>query len=424
MSAAHAVATGREAAEGRESCARLDARDPLASLREAFVLPEGLIYLDGNSLGPLPRATADVLARVVEQEWGGGLIRSWNEAGWIDAPRRVGAAIAPLVGAASEDVIAADSTSINLYKLLVGALQLRPERRVIVSEIGNFPTDLYMAQGLNAMLDGRYELRFVEAEGLEAAIDDDLAVLMLTHVDYRSGQMHDMAALTGRAHDAGGLALWDLAHSAGAVPVDLRACDVDLAVGCGYKYLNGGPGAPAFLYVAPRWQARITSPLSGWLGHRAPFEFSPVYRPAEGIRRQLCGTPPILAMSALEAALELWREVDMDVLRAKSVALAELFIARLDRDLAGLGLSLASPREAERRGSQVSLTHPDAYPVMQALIDRGVIGDFREPDVLRFGLTPLYTRYVDVWDAAETLREILVDGAWDRPAYHRRAAVT
>ena len=408
----------------RAACAALDARDPLADQRALFHLPEDLFYLDGNSLGPLPHAVGERVRRVLSEEWGDGLIRSWNTAGWIDLPARVGARIAPLIGAAADEVIVADSTSLNLFKLLAAALRLRPERRVILSQTGNFPTDLYMAQGLVALLDAGYELRTLPHDEIVGALDEDVAVLMLTHVDYHSGRMYDMAAVTEAAHAAGALMLWDLAHSAGAVPVDLGACSADLAVGCGYKYLNGGPGAPAFLFVRRDLQPRVEQPLTGWLGHAAPFEFTPDYVPGPGMIRHLCGTPPVLSLAALDAALTLWSEVDLAALRAKSVAMCELFIALVERECAGHGLRLASPRAAAERGSQVCFAHPEGYAIVQALIDRGVIGDFRTPDILRFGFTPLYLRYVDVFDAVAILREVMETRAWDEPRFKARAAVT
>ena len=408
----------------RAECAALDAVDPLAPWRRRFALPEGVIYLDGNSLGPLPKSTMGVLEDVVRRQWGADLITSWNKHGWIDLPARLGAKIAALIGAQAQEVVVADSVSVNLFKLLAAALGLRPGRRVVVSERGNFPTDLYVAHGLSELLDGRLELRPVAPAELEAALDADTALLMLTHVDYRSGRMHDLARLTRAAHDAGALALWDLAHSAGAVPVDLNGADADLAVGCGYKYLNGGPGAPAFLFVAERWQAAARQPITGWLGHAEPFAFRSDYRPAAGIRKFLAGTPPILGMVALEAGVDLLREVDPGALRAKSVALTDLFVDLVEERCAGFGLELASPRAAGERGSQVALRHPDGYPIVKALIARGVIGDFRAPDLLRFGFGPLYVRFVDVFDAALALATVLAGRAWDVPEYRQRAAVT
>jgi kynureninase len=412
----------------RAECLALDAADPLAGLRARFDLPRGLIYLDGNSLGPLSHAVRQRMAQVLEAEWGNGLIRSWNEAGWIDLSQRAGDRIARLIGARPGEVVVADSTSINLYKLLVGALRMRPERRVIVTEAGNFPTDLYMAQAAIELLGQGHRLRPVAAtadlDTFRAVLDDDCAVLMLTQVDYRSGRLHDMAALTRMAQECGALVIWDLAHSAGALPVDLNAAGADLAVGCGYKYLNGGPGAPAFLYVAERHQADLPATLSGWLGHARPFAFEPEYQPAPGILRQVCGTPPILSLSALDAALEIWDAVDLPALRWKSQALGQLFIELVERDIPDPELRLISPREPALRGSQVAFSHPGGYGIIQALIQAGIIGDFREPDVLRFGLAPLYIRYSDVWDAVRGLAGILADESWRRPEFAQRAAVT
>ena len=393
-------------------------------IRDAFALPEGVIYLDGNSLGPLPHAVRARLARTLDEEWGAMLIRGWNQAGWMDLPARVGDQIARLVGAAPGSVVAADSTSINVYKVLTAALSLVPERRVILSDTGNFPTDLYMAEGLARQLGDHYQLRLVAPEDVAGAIDQSVAVLMLTEVDYRTGRRHDMAALTDAAHRAGALAIWDLAHSAGAFPVDLTGAKADFAVGCGYKYLNGGPGAPAFLYVRPDHQDRIAPALSGWMGHAAPFDFDTSYRPTQGIERMRVGTPPILALSALDAALELWDGIDLAEVRARSVALSELFIAEVERRAAGHGLELASPRDPDRRGSQVSFRLDQGYPVMQTLIARGVIGDFRAPDILRFGFTPLYTTEDEVRAAARHLADILETRAWDRDEFKVRARVT
>lgn len=416
--------TGLPEVLDRAACAALDAADPLAPARERFVLPDGVVYLDGNSLGALPGATVPRLAEVVAGEWGRGLIRSWNDAGWIDAPRRLGDKVARLVGAAPGEVLVADSTSVNLFKLLGAAVRARPGRRVILSHEDNFPADLYVAQGLCELLDGRCELRTVPAAELAGALHGDVAVLMVTHVDYATGAVQDMAALSAAARECGALSLWDLSHSTAALPVDLDGCGADLATGCGYKYLNGGPGAPAFLYVAGRLHDTVTSPLRGWMGHAEPFAFEPGHRHAAGVRGFLCGTPPILGIAALEAALDLWLEVDLDAVRAKSMRLGDLLIRLVEERCAGLGLTLASPRDAVRRGSQVALRHPDGYRVMRALIDRGVIGDFRAPDIVRLGLAPLYLRHVDVWDAVETLRDVLATRAHDRPEYSVRAAVT
>ena len=412
-----------------------DAVDPLALHRQAFALPEGVVYLDGNSLGALPRATAERVQEVVEREWGEDLIRSWNSAHWVDLPRRIGAKVARLIGAAAEEVVCADSTSINLFKVLSAALQLqaaRPQvstagRHVILSESGNFPTDLYVAQGVVHWLGSRHVLRLVDPSDLGAAIDDHVAVVYLTHVNFKTGAMHDLASLTRRAHDAGALVVWDLSHSAGAVPVDLTSAQADFAVGCGYKYLNGGPGAPAFVYAAERHLAalsteRFAQPLAGWFGHRTPFEFVTDFSPAASIDRFTVGTPSIIALAALEVGVDTVLAAGMSALRTKSMALTDRFIARVDALCDGV--VLLSPRDAERRGSQVCYSHPEAYAVTQALIERGVIGDFREPDVLRFGFAPLYLRHVDVETAATTLAEVLSGGVWRAERYRLKAAVT
>jgi kynureninase len=402
---------------------RLDAADPLRDFRERFVLPDGTIYLDGNSLGALPQATAARVAETITGEWGRGLIRSWNDADWIGAPQRVGGKIAQIVGAAPHEVVVADSTSVNLFKLLVAACQARPGRPVILSEPGNFPTDLYVAQGVAALLPD-VELRTVPRDDIAAAIDADVAVVMLTHVHYKSGAHFDMAAMTAAARGAGALMLWDLSHSVGAVELDLNGCGADLAIGCGYKYLNGGPGAPAFLFVADRHQAALHSPLTGWMGHAAPFDFGDDYAAGQGMNRFLCGTPPVIGMAALETGIDLFLEADSAALFAKSRALGTLFIDLVEARCAGHGLTLATPRDPEARGSHVSFAHADGYPVMQALIARGVIGDFRAPDVLRFGFTPLYVGYEDVWRAVDILVDVLASGAWDAPEFRQRAAVT
>jgi kynureninase len=408
----------------RDTCLSFDRQDPLASLREEFAVPQGVIYLDGNSLGALPRGTLPRLTQVIEEEWGNGLIRSWNEAHWIDAPSRIGDKIARMIGATPGEVIVADSTSVNLFKLLAGALQVQPGRHFILTEASNFPTDLYIAQGLIESLGGNHALRVVGRGEIERSLDGSVAVLMLTHVDYATGEIHDMRRITAATQKFGALMLWDLSHSAGAVPVNLNAAQVDLAVGCGYKYLNGGPGAPAYAFVAKGLQDALQSPLSGWMGHAAPFTFEPTYRAASGIKRLLAGSPPILSMLALEVAIDLWLRVDQKEARRKSMALGDLFIKQVDETCRDLGVQVVSPREAEIRGSQVSLRHKEGYRVMRALIDRGVIGDFRTPDLMRFGFAPLYTRYVDVFDAVRCLREVLTSRAWDRPEYANRLPVT
>ena len=409
-----------------ESALARDAEDRLAPHRDGFALPDGVIYLDGNSLGALPRNVAARVASTLEGEWGHGLIRSWNEAGWIDLPARVGARIAPLIGADPACVVAADSTTVNLFKTVSAALALRPDRRRIVTETRNFPTDNYIAEGVIRQCGGRHELvHAADADAVIASLDADTAVLMLSHVNYRDGAVHDMAGLTRAAHDAGALVIWDLAHSAGVLPLDLAGCDVDFAVGCGYKFLNGGPGAPAFLYAAERHHGGFAQPLSGWFGHADPFGFDPHYRPAGDITQYLCGTPPVISMVALEAALELWDKVDLRDVHAKSQALTDFFIELVEARCAGHGLTLVSPRDAARRGAQVSLSHPTAgYAIISALIADGVIGDFRAPDILRFGFAPLYTRFADVWHAVDRLAAILDGRLWDRPEFHARRTVT
>ena len=400
----------------------MDRDDPLAPFRDEFILPEGVTYLDGNSLGALPRATPGRLAAVVEQEWGRGLIRSWNDAGWIGLPARVGDKIGRLVGAPAGTVIAADSTSVNVFKLLSAALRLRPGRRVILSEAGNFPTDLYVAEGLAALLGQGHELRLVAADEVAGALGPDVAVALLTHVDYRTGAMHDMAAVTAAAHATDTLVLWDLAHSAGAVPVDLAGADADFAVGCGYKFLNGGPGAPAFLYVAGRLQDAVRYPITGWLGHADPFAFDRGYRPAPGIGAAVVGTPSVLAMAALEVGVDIALRAPMAAVRAKSLRQAALLMALVAQHCPGV--EPVTPAEDEQRGSQVSFRHPEAYAVMQALIARGVIGDFRTPDLMRFGITPLTLSYADVWDAAAALGGVLAAGEWREARFRVRNRVT
>jgi len=415
----------------REEALALDAQDPLSALREHFTLPPGVIYLDGNSLGALPKATPARIARAVEQEWGQGLIASWNNAGWIALPRTLGDRLAPWIGARPGEVLVADSTSVNLYKVLHAALQLQQgKRKLVVSERSNFPTDNYIAQSVVRAHGG--ELVLVDTpEDIPPLLDERCAVLMLTHVNYRSGRMHDMALLTRWAHQAGALAVWDLAHSAGAVPVDLLGAAADFAIGCGYKYLNGGPGAPAFVWMHPRHQGQVWQPLTGWLGHAAPFEFSAEYRPAAGIQQYQCGTPPVLAMTGLDTSLDVFDEAHklggMAALRRKSLALTDAFIAEIDARVPTA--NVATPRDASLRGSQVSISLPadvDGYAVMQALIARGVIGDFRagEPALLRFGFTPLYTRFVDVVDAVGILVDVLAAESWRAPEFQKRSAVT
>ena len=407
----------------REDCAARDAADPLAPFRDEFVLPDGVIYLDGNSLGALPRATPARVARLVEHEWGQRLIASWNEAGWWDKPRTLGALLAPLLGAEADEVVVGDGTSVNLFKTVAAALWLRPDRRVVVAEAGNFPTDGYIAQGVVDLVDGA-SLRMVDVDdpaALAAALEPgDVAVVLLSHVDYRTGILRDMAAVTEMVHAHGALVVWDVCHSVGAVPLALAQTGVDFAVGCTYKYLNAGPGAPAFTYVARRHHERVRQPISGWHGHARPFDFAPEYEPAAGASRSLSGSQSLFAAAALEASLELWQRVDLAQVREKSLALTDLFVAVT----AEAGLECVTPAEHERRGSQVALRHPDGYPIVQALIARGVVGDFRSPDILRFGFAPLYLRYVDVYDAARALVEVVTSGEWQDPRFAQRAQVT
>jgi kynureninase len=393
-----------------------------AASRALFHLPPGVIYLDGNSLGPLPIAAEARAAEVLRAEWGDRLIRAWNDADWTTLPARVGDRIARLIGAPAGTVTTGDTLSIKVFQALAAAVALRPDRRVILSDTGNFPTDLYIADALARALGRGLEVKVVAPEAVADAIDHDVAVVMLTQVDYRTGRLHDMAALTARAHAAGAVTIWDLAHSAGALPIDLTAADADFAVGCTYKYLNGGPGAPAFIHVAPR-HADVAEPiLAGWFGHDAPFAFERDYRPAPGVERMRVGTPPIVALSILDAALDAWDDVDMADLRAASIRLSERFIREVEAHCPQV--ALASPRDPLARGSQVSVTHPHAYAVMQALIARGVIGDVRAPDVLRFGFTPLYLGEDEVVAAVAILADILATDGWDRPEYHARAKVT
>jgi kynureninase len=405
----------------RDEARALDAADPLAFARQRFQLPEGIIYLDGNSLGALPAATAGALARVATEEWGGDLITSWNTHGWIDAPARIAAQLAPLLGARPNELLIADSTSICLFKLLAAAVAARPGRATILTEKRNFPTDLYVAQGL-AALKPELRLRAVDRDELASRIDDDTAVLFLTHVDYVSGERHDMRGLNRAARAKGALVVWDLCHSAGAIELDLSQDGCELAVGCGYKYLNGGPGAPAFLFVAEQLQDQLRNPLPGWMGHAEPFVFAGDYQPAPGIARFLTGTPSILALAALEAGIATFDGIAIADVETKSAALTDLFIAEVEARCPDL--RLFSPRDPARRGSQIGFTHEHGYPIMQALIARGVIGDFRAPDLLRFGFAPLYNRFEDALLAAEALAEIIATREWDQPRFHARQKVT
>ncbi|MBT1270161.1 kynureninase [Pseudomonas sp. VS38] len=413
----------------RTHCLTLDAQDPLAPLRNQFALPAGVIYLDGNSLGARPVAALERAQAVIAEEWGNGLIRSWNSAGWADLSQRLGNRLAPLIGARDGEVVITDTTSINLFKVLSAALTVQreraPSRKVIVSEASNFPTDLYIAEGLTELLQQGYSLRLVDSpDELPKAIDQDTAVVMLTHVNYKTGYMYDMQAQTALSHECGALAIWDLAHSAGAVPIDLHQAGADYAIGCTYKYLNGGPGSQAFVWVNPALVDVVTQPLSGWFGHTRQFAMESRYAPSQGIARYLCGTQPITSLAMVECGLDIFAQTDMASLRSKSLALTDLFIELVESRCAAHDLTLITPREHARRGSHVSFEHPEGYAVIQALIARGVIGDYREPRIMRFGFTPLYTSFAEVWDAVEILGEILDQKTWDQPQFKVRHSVT
>lgn len=413
----------------RSHCQALDAQDPLAPLRQQFALPDGVIYLDGNSLGARPVASLARAQQVIAEEWGNGLIRSWNSAGWADLSQRLGNRLAPLIGARDGEVVITDTTSINLFKVLSAALSVQrlrqPSRKVIVSEASNFPTDLYIAEGLTELLQQGYSLRLVNSpDELPQAIDQDVAVVMLTHVNYKTGYMYDMQALTALSHECGALSIWDLAHSAGAVPIDLHQAEADYAIGCTYKYLNGGPGSQAFVWVNPQLVDVVRQPLSGWFGHTRQFAMESAYAPSAGIARYLCGTQPITSLAMVECGLEIFAQTDMASLRSKSLALTDLFIALVEERCAAHGLELITPREHARRGSHVSFEHSEGYAVIQALIARGVIGDYREPRIMRFGFTPFYTSFTEVFDAVEILGEILDKRTWDQPQFKVRNSVT
>ncbi|RCK38697.1 kynureninase [Thalassospira xiamenensis] len=393
-----------------------------AATKALFHIPDGVIYLDGNSLGAMPKTAAARAKSMISDEWGEMLIRGWNDAGWMEQPKRVGDLVARLIGAAPGTVVMGDTLSIKVYQALASALEMKPDRKVVVSDNGNFPTDLYIADGLIKSLDKGHVLKTPNPEDVESLINEDLAVLMLTHVDYRTGRMYDMKRITKMAHDAGAIVIWDLAHSAGAVPADLAGCEADFAVGCTYKYLNGGPGAPAFIYVRPDHAKTVRPALSGWLGHAAPFAFDLEYSPAPDVSRMRVGTPPVIQMTVLEEAMKAWDGVEMADIRKRSIELCELFIAGVEASCPML--ELASPRDANKRGSQVSFRFENGYAVMQALIARGVIGDFRAPDIIRFGFTPLYIDNNDVDGAVRILAEIMETRAWDKPEFHKRNAVT
>lgn len=408
-----------------EDARNADASDPLAPLRDTFHLPQGIIYLDGNSLGPMPKNVPQIVNSAVREEWAEGLIRSWNAAGWWELPTQLGEKIAPLIGAAPGQTVVSDSTSINLYKAVHAALAMRPDRSVLVTEAGGFPTDLYITEGV--MQGHKHLTRRLVGEGgatLDNCLDEDVAVLLLSHVDYRTGELLDMAAITAQAHKVGAIVIWDLCHSAGALPVSLDAADVDLAVGCTYKYLNGGPGSQSFVYAAIRLHGSIRQPLTGWWSHAAPFEFEQGYRPDAGIKAFMCGTQSVLSLRAMEAALDIFDGIDMAAVRQKSLALTDLFIKLVETECAGHGFGLVTPRDRNRRGGQVSFTHEHGYAIMQALIARGVIGDFRMPNILRFGFPPLYISFQDVWSAVAILKDIMESGAWQATEFSVKTAVT
>ena len=403
-----------------------DKTDRLASKRSAFLLPEGIIYLDGNSLGPLTKNATKRIKEVTEQEWGVGLVRSWNDSGWVDLPKKVGAKIAPLLGVQARNVIMTDSTSVNLFKVLSAACSINPSRKRIITETKNFPTDNYIIEGVTRQLDKDYEIAYVdEPEDIISSIDESVAVVVLTHINYKNGKMLDIIKITRATHKAGALIIWDLAHSAGAVPLELDNWKVDFAVGCSYKYLNGGPGAPGYLYVAGRHIGKFNQPLTGWFAHKSPFAFEPQYEPAEDISQYLCGTPPILSAIALDSALDVWADVDLQDVRKKSLELTDYFIELVEQWCSDPALQLITPRKHKLRGSQVSFTYPEGgYAIMSALIEQGVIGDFRAPNILRFGFTPLYTSFSDVWLAVDKLKTILETRGWDHRRFHDRKLVT
>ncbi len=402
----------------------LDAADTLAPFRDEFHLPHGVIYLCGNSLGAMPKRAMEIARRTLMEEWATDLVKGWNTADWFHLPQRLGRQVAGLIGAGADEVVVTDATGINLFKVLATALALRPERNVILMEGSNFPTDNYTAQGLVALLGNRHRIRFVEQDEILPAINDQVAVVALTDVHYKTGRVHDMEAITACAHANGAVTVWDLCHSAGVMPVDLNRCQADFAIGCTYKYLNGGPGSPAFIFVARRHHGAATQPLTGWFSHGSPFAFERDYRPAPGIEQMLSGTPPVVSLAVAEAGISLAARAPMAVVREKSRRLGDLFISLMDPLCETFHFKLACPRDAGQRGSQVSFIHPHAYPIMRALIARGVIGDFRAPDILRFGLAPLYLRYVDVWDAAQMLREVMESDYWRQPEFSASLAVT
>ena len=409
----------------REDFTRLDQIDPLADVRDEFTLPQDLIYFDGNSLGPLPKRTINTLETMIHNEWGDGLISSWNNENWINMPRELGNKIAPLIGAKTGEVVVVDSTSVNLFKVLTSALLLSKNRRNILSEAGNFPSDLYILEGVNKMLGENYERRLIE-EGdyeIDKYIDASTAVVMLSHVNYKTGRISDIKRITSVAHEKGALVIWDISHSVGVMPLDLHNCDVDFAVGCTYKHLNGGPGAPGFLYVHNSLIEKVSQPLTGWMGHIQPFEFIADYQPANDIGKYICGTPPIIAYKAIESGLTVFEQVSMNVVREKSIKLSEMFIKLMDQECIEFDFTLISPLKNQDRGSQVSFTHSKGFSIMQTLISRGIIGDFREPNILRFGLSPLYMRFENIWKAVLCLRKIMQTKEWESKKFNKKKGI-
>jgi kynureninase len=409
--------------KNREECVALDARDRLAVLRDEFVMAEGEIYLDGNSLGPLSQGTRRRVGEVIDHEWARGLVRSWNAAKWMDAPLSLGDRLAPLIGARAGEVLVADTLTFLLAKIIGGSLELRPERHVVITDAVNFHSDLYIVAGMARLAGREIVVKTIDRNTLDEHLDEDVALVMLTHVDFRTGEMLDMNGITRAVHQVGALMLWDFAHSTGAVPLDVTSADVDFAAGCGYKYLNGGPGAPAFMYVASRWQGVLRNPLPGWLGHARPFDFESTYESAPGMRAYVTSSPSVIALGALDGALEVFERTTMAEIRVKSLALTDLFIELVEGALPGV-FEVATPREYDKRGSQVALRHERGYGIIQALIERGVTGDFRAPDICRFGFTPLYLRYVDVFDAVQILVDVMMTSAHLDEKFAVRLAVT
>ncbi len=401
----------------------MDARDKLASLRSEFTLNSSEIYLDGNSLGPVSKNVGVRVNEVINNEWANGLVRSWNNAGWMDAPITIGQKLAPLIGAKPNEVLVADTLTFAIAKLVGGALKLRPDRNIVLTDVANFHSDIYIIEAVAKWAGRPIEVRTIDRNTLDQELNENVALVEFTQVDFRSGEMLDMKAITKKVHDAGALMMWDFAHSTGAVPLDVEDCDVDFAAGCGYKYLNGGPGAPAFMYIREKWQNVLENPIPGWLGHARPFDFELDYEAALGMRAFVTSSPSILALAALDGALDIWNKTSMKEVRAKSLALTDLFIALVEERLPGV-FEVVTPREHAKRGSQVALRHLESYAIVQSLIERGVIGDFRDPDICRFGFTPLYLGFTDVYDAVEQLVQVMQTKSYDDPRFKVRNPVT